>query len=920
LPLTIGSRLGVYEITAPIGEGGMGQVYRATDTTLGRHVAIKILPDAFAADPERLARLEREARTLASLNHPHIAAIYGFEKSGGTNALVMELVEGEDLSQKIEGLRAKGLGLALDDALAIAMQIVDALEAAHEQGIIHRDLKPANIKVRDDGTVKVLDFGLAKALDGPGGSGGAGKPGGLSMSPTITTPAMMTGVGMILGTAAYMSPEQAKGRNVDKRSDVWAFGCVFFEMLTGRRAFEGEDVTDTIAAVVRGEPDWSALPADVPDQIRLLIKRCLEKDRKARISDVGVVRFLLTETLPARTPGGVANPESRTPNPVPVWRRALPVTAAALVAGAIVGAASWALRPSPASPSVMRFAVALGEGQRFTSVNNQSLAISDDGTRLAYVANGQMFVRSLSEFEARSVQGTQQSNPQNPVFSPDGQSIAFYSPVEGVIRKIAVSGGAAVTVCPADNPVRGMTWDNDALVFGQGPKGIMRVSANGGQPAVLAAVKSGELAGSPQRLPGGEWLLMTVATSEGWDKAQIVVQSVKTSERKTLISGGSDARYVPTGHIVYALGGVLFAVPFDLRRLAVTGGPVPVVEGVKRPTSANFGTAHLSISGAGSLVFVPGPVTTLSAQFDLALIDRTGATQALKVPFAAYEHPRLSRDGKRIAVGTDDGKEAIVWIYDMSGASSLRRLTLGGRNRVPVWSPDGEYVAFQSDREGDRGIFWQRADGTAGAERLTTPEKDVAHVPESWSPDGKTLLFSVAKGSSYALAALSLPEKKVTSIGGIQSTSPPGATFAPDGRWFAYSVTTDNRRGGAGSLFVQPFPTTGATYPISKDVGFHPVWTPDGKELFYVAGPNQYVVVSVTTRPTFTFGNPVPVTTGHSERGPTFELNNDITPDGKRFLGVLAAGQNGGPGATAAPQIQVVLNWFEELKVRVPTK
>jgi Tol biopolymer transport system component len=361
-------------------------------------------------------------------------------------------------------------------------------------------------------------------------------------------------------------------------------------------------------------------------------------------------------------------------------------------------------------------------------------------------------------------------------------------------------------------------------------------------------------------------------------------------------------------------------VPFDLRHLNVTSGPVPIVEGVSRSNTGNTGVAHFSVSSTGSLVFVPGPASTSSAQSDLALIDRNGMPQPLKLPPGPYEYPRLSPDGKRVAFGSDDGKEAVVWIYDLSGVTSMRRLTLGSRNRLPVWSADGERVAFQSDREGDLGLFWQRADGTTVAERLTKPDKDTAHVPESWSPDGKTLLFSVAKGSSYALAALSLPDKKVTPLGGIQSPVPPNATFSPDGRWVAYSAGA----AGAGasrsvSLFVQPFPTTGAKYQISN--GIHPTWSPDGKQLFYNQGAGQWVALIVTTRPTFTFGNPVPVLLRvFVERNASFERNYDITLDGKRFLGVVLAGQSSTSGAPAAPQIQVVLNWFEELKARVPAK
>jgi Tol biopolymer transport system component len=902
--LTPGTRLGPYEIVSALGAGGMGEVYRARDARLDRDVAIKILPEAFAADAERVARFQREAKVLASLNHPNIAIIYGLEQAEGAHALVMELVEGEDLAQRI----ARG-AIPIDEALPIAKQIAEALEAAHEQGIMHRDLKPANIKVRPDGTVKVLDFGLAKAMDPVGSAPNR------SQSPTITTPAM-TQAGIILGTAAYMSPEQAKGRPADKRSDIWAFGCVLYEMLTGKRAFEGEDVSDTLAAVLRGEPDWDALPATTPAPIGKLLRGCLQKDRKERVPDVAVARIEIKEALAMPAGSIAAAAAAPATQPRPLWRRALPVVAASVVASAMVGAAAWTLKPS--SPlAVTRFALALGEGQQLGS-NPQTLAISPNGTMLVYVANAQLYLRSMSDLEARPIPGTQQ-NPVNPVFSPDGRSIAFFA--DRTIKKIAVSGGTAVTICPAGPLFYGMTWDSGGIIFGQGAKGIMRVSANGGQPTVLVSVRDGELAHGPQALPGGEWVLFTIATAataDGWDKAQIVVQSLKSSERKTLVSGGADARYLPTGHLVYALGSVLFAVPFDLRQLAVTGGPVPIVEGVRRSASGLTGTAQFSVSSTGSLVFVPGLGS--AAGLDLALIDRNGTPQPLKLPPGPYEYPRVSPDGKRIAFDSDDGKDAIVWIYELSGASSMRRLTLGGRNRVPVWSADGEHVAFQSDRDGDLGIFWQRADGTGAAQRLTKPDKDTAHVPESWSPDGKTLLFSVAKGSSYAVAALSLPDKKVTPFGGIQSPFLPTAIFSPDGRWVAYSAGEVGVP--AGSLFVQPFPMTGAKYQISKTLGVHPTWSPDGKELFYSApnAPQPFVEVSVTTRPTFTFGNPVPVPRRFVDRGPAFERNNDITLDGKRFLGVVAAGQDAASGALAAPQIQVVLNWQEELKQRVPTR
>jgi eukaryotic-like serine/threonine-protein kinase len=888
----------------------MGEVYKARDARLDRDVAIKILPEAFAADADRVARFQREAKTLAALNHPNIAQIFGLEQAGGVHALAMEFVAGDDLSDRI----ARG-PIPIDEALPFAKQIAEALEAAHDHGIIHRDLKPANIKVTPDGLVKVLDFGLAKAMDPPASSRD------VSQSPTITTPAM-TLAGMILGTAAYMSPEQAKGRPVDKRSDVWAFGCVFFEMLSGGRAFDGEDVTDTIAAVVRSEPNWNLLPAEVPEQIRLLLRRCLEKDRKARISDMAVARFLLTETLPSPTagvPGRALAASAR-----PLWKLVLPVAASAVVAGAIVGGAAWTLKPpAPAPPLVSRFSIPLGEGQNFTANNGQSVAISPDGSKIVYVANNQLYLRLLSESQARAIPGTLgATTPSFPTFSPDSQSVAFFTGTgDQSIKKIAVSGGAGITLCPATQPA-GMSWDASGILFGQPSKGILRVSENGGQPTVIAGVKNGEVAYGPQLLPGGDWLLFTIATaatSDGWDKAQIVVQSLKTAERKTLISGGSDGRYLPTGHIVYALSGVLFAVSFDPHALTVTGGPVPAVEsGVKRSNSGNLATTHLSISSTGSLVFVSGPASTASGRFDLALFGRDGTVQKLKLPPAQYESPRLSPNGRQIAVGTDDGKDASVWIYDVSGAASIRRLTtLGGRNRVPVWSPDGEHVAFQSDSEGDLAIFWQRADGTAPAERLTKPDKDTADVPESWSPDGKTLLFSVAKGSTYTVSALSFPDKKVSALAGIASAQPPSAAFSPDGRWVAYSMEPPGS--AARSLNVQPFPPTGVPYQIARS-GIHAIWTPDGKELLYSPAAAQEVAVSVTTRPSFTFGNPVPVLSSFLDRGPAYERSHDITLDGQRLLGIVAADVAGAAGIPAAPQIQVVLNWFTELQQRVPTR
>jgi eukaryotic-like serine/threonine-protein kinase len=905
--LSTGSRLGPYEILSALGAGGMGEVYRARDTKLNRDVALKILPEAFALDPERLARFKREAQVLASLNHPHIAAIYGFEDSGPTHALVLELVEGPTLADRI----AKS-PVPLEEALPIAKQIAEALGAAHEQGIIHRDLKPANIKVREDGAVKVLDFGLAKAMDPATNL----RP-DLSNSPTITSPAMMTGVGMLLGTAAYMSPEQAKGRPADKRSDVWAFGCVLYEMLTGKRAFEGEDVSDTLAAVLRAEPDESALARELPSSIRTIVRRCLQKDRKSRLSDISIALFLLNEPL-APVPAIAALPSS----PRPFWTRGAPIAAAALSAAAITAGIAWALWPSPAPPIVSRLTVPLGEGQIYTNTGRQLVAISPDGTRLVYVANRQLYLRGMSDIRSRPIAGTESTQTTNPVFSPDGQSIAFYAP--GGLKRVAIGGGAPVTICAATNPF-GMSWDRDQILFGQGTEGIMRVSANGGTPERLVAVKDGELAYGPQMLPGGQAVVFTLARGpalvrevralETWDTAEIVVQSLKSGERRRLVAGGSDGRYVSTGHLVYALGGVVFAVRFDLKRLAVMSGPVPMIEGVLRAGTFQTGVAHFASSNNGTLIFIPGPLSLASgAQTGLALMDRQGALRPLNLPPAPYEAPRVSPDGGRVAVDRDDGKESNVWIYELSGTSAIRQLTFGGHNRFPIWSPDGQRVAFQSDRDGDFALFSQRADGGGGVERLTKSESGLTYIPESWAPDGKTILVTALSGSTRSLRTLSIANKETSAYGGVQSKQPMSATFSPDGRWVAYSAASTD---GGTEIFVQPFPATTAKYKIVS-ASIHPFWSPDGKELFF-SRLGEFARVGITTAPSFTFSVPIQLSRENFiNGGPRAERNIDVTPDGKYFVGVIRPNQL--QSAINSPAIQVIENWFEELKQRVSVK
>jgi serine/threonine-protein kinase len=896
----IGNKLAHYEITSHLGSGGMGDVYQAKDTKLGRSVAIKLLPAVFASDAERLSRFVREAQVLASLNHPNIAHVYGIEESGDARCIVMELVEGETLQARIQ----RG-PIPLNEALVIGKQIAQALEAAHEKGIIHRDLKPGNVMLNGEGKVKVLDFGLAKASDISASSPN------LSNSPTmLSIPA--TNVGVILGTAAYMSPEQAKGRTVDRRTDIFAFGCVLYEMLTAKRAFDGDDVTDILGAVLRIEPDWNQLPESLPAGIRRLLRLCLEKNPKNRRSDATDVRLDIEHILqePADTPASKAVEVVK----LPLWRRAIPVVLALIAGGVIAGAAIWNARPAGTLP-VTRFSVALPEGQTFTNQGRQVVAVSPDGAQMVYVANQRLYLRSMSDLEARPIPGTEKfQQVLNPVFSPDGRSLVFWTVPGLTLQKIALRGGTSLSLCSATS-LHGMSWGPDGIVFGEGAGGIKKVNENGGKPELLANVESGELAHGPQILPGGQAVLYTVSMGNNlWDKAKIFVQPLKPAgARKLIIDGGSDARYLPTGQIVYAYQGTLFAIPFDLKRLEVTGGPVPVVEGVRRSQPAT-GTAQFSFSNNGSLVYVPGPVSAGEAgQQTLGVLDRKGGLERLNLPLKAYAFPRLSPDGKQVAVSTDD-KDANVWIVKLAGDTAPRQLTLGGANRYPVWSWDGKRVAFQSDREGDLGIFWQNADGTGTAERLTKADSGTAHIPDSWSADGKSLSYTVLKGPEAAVWIFSPQDKKSNVFAEKTGAFIGRSAFSSDGRWLTYQSTET----GQNKIFVQPFPATGAKFPIT--IGGWPFWSPDGRELVYNPGAGQIGFVGVSTKPAFSFTQPTILRqlSGLVSRSP---LNDprawDFAPDGKRILGASDAAEQTASGTSLGPQINVVLNWFTDLQQRV---
>ena len=914
MALAPGTQLGPYEIVSPLGSGGMGDVYRARDTKLNRDVALKILPEAFANDPERLARFEREAQVLAALNHPNIAAIYGLEDSGTARALVLELVEGSTLADRI----AKG-PIPLDETLPIAKQIAEALEAANEQGIIHRDLKPANVKVRDDGTVKVLDFGLAKALEGTPVSGA------LANSPTITSPAM-TGIGVILGTAAYMAPEQARGKPADRRADIWAFGVVLFEMLTGQRAFEGEFVSDVLAAVLKIPPSLGALPATTPPLLRQLIRRCLEKDPGRRLQAIGEARVHIEDLMSG---AGGSDPSAPVANArVPLWRRAMLVAAGAVL-GAIVAAVAWlALRAPAPSPPVARFTLTLPEGQQMTDPQFRSVAISPDGSNIAYVANRRVYLRSLSDPTPRIISGTDLAGAVgNLVFSPDGRSIAYVVQTSDQsrapsVKKIDINGGTAVTLAEARAQfVMGLSWDGDSILFADPNSGLVRISATTGKQDVLVPPSRTEVVEGASLLRDGSVALFAVKSrpvggglpAEAWDDATIVAQTLRTGERKTLIEGGSDPHYV-AGRLLYARGGTIFAVPFDPDRLLVRGDErTPVAEGVARTAIARTftGMAQFGVSLSGSAVYVAGPSSPESEFSKLAFVDRAGKIDELKLPPRLYVRPRVSPNGRQLAFGSEEPGGAVIWIYDMSGASQPRQLTFNGRNRFPIWADDS-HVTFQSDVEGDAAIYLQRSDGTAKAERLTKPDPGTTHTPESWSRDGKYLVYTVEKDGSNSAWMYSMAKRKGDPLPGLVSRRLIGPTLSPDGAWVAFTLTDANRN----QIFAQRFPSAPTKYLVGD--GARPVWSPNGKEIFFY-GPNQMSVVTVTTRPSFGVSNPVALPfNALAGRGPGFGRDADMMPDG-RFIAAIPSTMLA-TGTTGAQQYEVVLNWFEELNQKAPSR
>jgi serine/threonine-protein kinase len=895
--MVIGTRFGPYEIADSIGKGGMGEVYRARDTNLNRDVAVKMLPETFASDASRVARFEQEAKTLATLNHPNIAHVYGLERSGGKTAIVMELVEGPTLADRI----AEG-ALPADEAMSIAMQIADALEAAHERGVVHRDLKPANVKVRPDGTVKVLDFGIAKAFEPLLATSGG-------QSPIMTTP--VTQAGVILGTAAYMSPEQARGRPIDKRTDIWAFGCVLYEMLTGQLAFGGEDVAETLARVIANETDMNSLPGAISPAVQRTLVLCLQKDVKKRIRDIGDVKLALAgsfETSAASRAGAESTAR-------PVRKAAFAISAGVLGGAVAMAFAAWILF-RPESPPLVRLTMT-HQGDEAVGLNefDANIAISKDGRVVAYAAGlstgvgvSALYVRALDALSPREIS----TEGRTPFFSPDGEWIGFISE-NNDLQRMAAAGGPPLSIVDETTGIRGADWGTDGtIVFASSnaSSGLMRIAAAGGELEVLT--KPDTAAGEtdhlfPRYLPDGRHVLFTIMTPRGLAGSQIALLDLGTGEYRTLIQGGSDAHYVPSGHIVYGSSGNLLAVPFDLDALEVGGSPVPVVEDV---VTKSTGAASFAVADNGTLTYIAGGAQE-AIKRTLVWVSRDGVEEPIPVPARNYQYAQLSPDGRRIALDVRD-EENDIWVFDLERAS-LQRLTFDpGLNRGPVWSPDGARIAFSRDVDGDEEVYWQAWDGSGVPEQLTQGSETMV-MPSDISADGQLAFFSPAFAPRDVM---------VVSIGGGASpgtvvlggpASEENATLSPDGHWLAYQ----SNESGQIEVYVRPFPDVeGGRWQISTGGGNRPRWSRSGDELFYYFGDSLtgLMAMAVETESGFRAGTPQRLFQGSYEAPQQFRQAYDVSPDDQRFIMIKRVEVD----YADQPQIIVVQNWLEELERLVP--
>jgi serine/threonine-protein kinase len=893
----VGRRIGGYEIRAFIGAGGMGEVYRARDTKLHRDVALKILPGAVTHDPERIARFAREAHLLAVLNHPHLAAIYGLEESDGVLALVLELVEGETLADRI----ARG-PIAVTEAIVIARQIVEGLEAAHERGIIHRDLKPSNIKLRPDGAVKILDFGLAKAI-------APGAVGDRETSPHVSP---VTGAGSVIGTPAYMSPEQAQGQPVDTRADIWAFGCVFYEMLTGRRTFDRPTATDTFAAVMAAEPDWGALPGTLLPSHRLLLKRCLAKDVKQRLRDTHDVGLALEGAFETDSVSPVRPAATRL-----TWSRAALWAIAAAVLLSLAGVAGWlASRAATRAERVDRIITVVPVPvDRMAGANTSHvLDVSPDG-HIVYAADGALWLRRLDASEATVLSGTENSEAHTPFFSPDGQSIGYYDDSAQKLRRVNISGGQPIDIVAIDRPF-GASWTVDnVILYGTESDGIWQVSVANGKAKRIIAVANGEAAHSPHPLPDGR-VVFTLRPREAadWDYAQIAVAAPGSTERRIVVPRGRDARYLPTGHLVYASSDDLVVARFDGRSDVSPGTPVSLVHDVMGPYLPFTDATRFAISQKGTLVYVPRRAP-LTGPNPLVWVSRAGAEESLNLIGSSA---RVAPDGTRIA--SAGGGDLVV-------ADTLHPswtpIVPGPRNYSPVWSRDSRYIFFNCGQGPDRVTLCRvRPDGKEKKEVFSIESKQLAgqlFFPGAVTHDGR-LVFTYGTTITPRLGLFYSDR-----VGREGSPWDPierpynmsTGSLSPRDDWIAYGSFDSSSY----HVYIERFPEGGSRTQLDTTPGggSTPVWSADGTEVFYRRNDGAMMAVTVTTAPTFDVGKPEllfrsdgygPVSLPRGGGARTW----DVARDG-RFL---IPKQTSAPGDASVNGLMVIQNWFEEVKQRVP--
>jgi serine/threonine protein kinase/Tol biopolymer transport system component len=916
MPLTIGTRIGPYEIVAPIGAGGMGEVYRARDSRLGRDVAIKVLPDLVANDPERVARFHREAQLLAALNHPNIAHIHGYEELGTIQALVMELVEGPTLAEMLaSGSRLQSsvvsgpksearspeptsAGLPIDDAVRIARQIAEALENAHDKGIVHRDLKPANVKVTPDGVVKVLDFGLAKIHDTESSSPA------LTISPTLTVQA--TQAGIILGTASYMSPEQARGKPVDRRTDIWAFGCVLYEMLAGRKCFDatGDSVSDAIAAILRAEPDWNALPEQTPPHIRTLLQRCLQKDLQKRLPHIGIARLEISEP-PAYATAAVsaAPPLQRSRLTWLAWS----LTALSVTAAGALGIAAYRTRATD-DVRVTRFNVPPPDGWTLALETPSAgqvpnpLAVSPDGRRIVYSAKDdkgtiRLWLRPLDVLDAQPLAGTDGATA--PFWSPDSRFVGFFA--DGKLKKIEIAGGPAIALCDVGASANG-AWSPDGVILVSRTNApLQRVPAAGGTPIEATSLRQGESGHTrPMFLPDGRhFLYRALGSSQG---GPIFVASLDSKEVVHLFDSGSTNVVYTQGHVLFLRDTTLMAQPIDVKRMTMAGDAFPVAERIQMQAINGLTAGVFSASQTGVLVYQTGTSTVTGLK--LAWVDRSGKEISTVAERGLYGDLKLSQDGKRASVSAVDVQQQSrdLWLIDL--ARGLRtRFTFDPTDDISgVWSPDGSRIAFASRRKGQLDLYVKPINGATDEELLL--ETKLQKLPQSWSSDGRFLLFRVqdpVTGSDLWILPMT-GDRKPRPFIQTRFNETQGA-FSPDGRWVAY-VSNES---GPSEVYVAPFPGPGGKWQVSSGGGQSVEWRHDGRELFYQTSDSKLAAVSVNGQgSSFEIGATKMLFTAQNVGARSFY---DVSPDGQRFLINKAPAE-----APASAPITVVMNWLGGVK------